>query len=368
MNYLERQQRLRESHHSRQASILVTDSKNVRYLCGFTGSSGWLLLTPQHHYVLTDGRYWEQVGRQCPQAELLKFEATKHKSMAKALFTFMTDHHLGSSLAVETANMTLTLFRQIQEAAEPAGAVLEEVENLTKPFREIKDEEEIKLLQKAADIADRALRVTLKNFAPGRTEFELKAELEYQILLAGGEGTSFSTIVASGPNGSFPHAGASERAINEGELITIDFGAIYRGYCSDMTRTIWYGQIPDEALKLLRHTRIAQQRAVEAVKAGISCKDLDQVARGVLEEAGLAEYFVHSLGHGVGLDVHEDPGVRSTNDSHLRVGQVITVEPGVYVPGFTGCRVEDTVVVQESGCLVLNQFPKQPLDSIEPSF
>lgn len=368
MNYLERQQRLRESHQSKETAILVTDSKNVRYLCGFTGSSGWLLLTPTDHYVLTDGRYWEQVGRQCPRARLLKFEAAKHQSMANALFVFMGDTGLGNTVAVETANMTLTLFRQLQEAAEPAGARLEEVENLTKPFREIKDSEEIELLQKAADIADTALSVALKSFAPGRTEFQLKAELEYQILLAGGEGTSFSTIVASGPNGSFPHAGASDRVVGEGELITIDFGAIYRGYCSDMTRTIWYGRLPDEAQRLIRHTRIAQQRAVEAVKAGITCKELDQVARGVLEEAGLAEYFVHSLGHGVGLDVHEDPGVRNTNDSTLRVGQVITVEPGVYVPGFSGCRVEDTVVVQESGCQVLNRFPKQPLDSIEPTF
>jgi len=197
-------------------------------------------------------------------------------------------------------------------------------------------------------------------------ECDLKAEIEHAILRQGGSSTSFPTIVASGPNGSYPHAGASDRVVGENELITIDFGAVYRGYCSDMTRTIWYGTLPETAHNLIDHTRRAQELALSVVAPGITCQEVDATARDYLRKEELDQFFVHSLGHGVGLDIHESPGLRKSNSDPLCVGHVITIEPGLYVPGQTGCRVEDTVVVTPSGYEVLNRFPKQPLDAEAP--
>lgn len=366
MNYRQRRENLNQHDFVKDRILLVTEPKNLRYLCGFNGSAGWLLLIGEEHHILTDGRYWEQVGHQSPEAKLFPYDAKKHGTLAQALVVLLDELALQGTVTLETDAMSLSVFRELETALVGSGRSVDEVEGYVKALRLRKDSDEIDLLQEAASIADRALSVALKNFAPGRSELDLKAELEYQILKAGGEGTSFSTIVASGPNGSLPHAGASSRIVGESELITIDFGAVYRGYCSDMTRTIWYGALNNEDERLIRATRLAQQTAVDAVRAGLSCAELDSVARKILDDAGLGQYFVHSLGHGVGLDIHENPGVRGTNSSLLQVGHVITVEPGVYIPGLSGCRVEDTVVVEESGCRVLNAFPKQPLGSTEP--
>lgn len=366
MNYQKRRENLAHSNPEAARLLLVTEPKNLRYLSGFTGSTGWLLLHQSDHYLLTDGRYWEQVGRQSPDAKLFKYDVKKHQTLAGALSALLDELDTDFPLSVETDGMALADFRDIEKALSEKGRALLEVEGLTKMLRECKDEHEIELLRRAAAIADHALTETLKTFSPGATELDFRAEIEHQILKAGGEGTSFPTIIASGPNGSFPHAGASDRVIREHELITVDFGAVYRGYCSDMTRTIWYGTLPPELERLIRAVREAQQQAVDAVRAGITCSDLDSVARKVLVEHGLGEYFVHSLGHGVGLDIHESPGVRGTNSDPLKTGQVVTVEPGVYLPGVGGCRVEDTVVVEEKGCVPLNSFPKQSLGSTHP--
>jgi Xaa-Pro aminopeptidase len=254
----------------------------------------------------------------------------------------------------------------LQKGLANQGLSLTEVEGVVHKLRERKDSEEITLMRKAAEIADEALSSALADFKPGGKEVELKALIEYQILLRGGEATSFPTIVASGPNGSYPHAGASHRAIQEGELVTIDFGALYQGYCSDMTRTVWWGQLSERDRTILGTTREAQLVARQAVTAGVEARSLDLMARKFLEKAGLGEYFVHSLGHGVGLDIHEAPGLRKTSEAILEVGQVVTIEPGVYIPGDTGCRVEDTVVVTEGKPDVLNRFPKQSLDAVVP--
>lgn len=367
MNHADRRDRLRaELSKVDQQLLLVSEPKNIAYLCGFTGSAGWLLLTPDSHFLLTDGRYWDQVGRQSPQAELFKFTPQAHQSLAGALFVLLQEKGLEGTLAIETDGMALSVFRELEKVSKENETAFQESSGLVKALRECKDAEEVELLQKAADIADKALANALAEFGPGKTEFQLKAELEYQILCLGGQGTSFPTIVASGPNGSYPHAGASQRVVGEGELITIDFGAQFQGYCSDMTRTIWYGELSAEHRRLLAETRVAQELAVRAVRAGMATKDLDSVARTHLESVGLGGYFLHSLGHGVGLDVHESPGIRKTDETSLKIGQVITVEPGVYLAGETGCRVEDTVLVEEDGCRVINRFPKQPLDSPRP--
>jgi len=370
LNYQKRLTRLREKLETKNLNcILVTENKNRQYLCGFDGSAGWLLVTPNRHFILTDGRYWDQVEQQCPEGELFKYKASEHKNLWTALTTLLKEEQLLPDkriLAVETDSMTLADFRSIKEALEEERISLEEIERMTSNLRECKDEEELGLMQQAALIADRALAAALRNFRPGLRELDLKAELEYQILKCGGATSSFPIIVASGPNGSKPHAGASQRIVGEGELITIDFGAVYQGYCSDMTRTIWYGELPEDSERILRHTRKAQEAGVAAVKAGIKASEVDAAARDYLASHDLEQYFVHSLGHGIGLDVHEAPGIRKSNNSELKVGQVITVEPGVYIPEDTGCRVEDTVVVTQSGSRTLNCFPKQALGSTTP--
>lgn len=347
-------------------AVLVTDTKNRHYLCGFSGSSGWLLVTEEQHYILTDGRYWDQVARECPTATLVRFVPSEHTDLAGALRDTAARLSISAGLAVELDNMPLILFRGVTERLTEAEIQYQECENLVASLRAVKDEEEIARLARAAEIADRSLSNALKEFGPGCSERDLKAALEFQILQNGGDGSSFPTIVASGPNGSYPHAGASSRKVQEGELITIDFGALYQGYCSDMTRTIWYGALSERQTEILTRTREAQALALGAVRAGLPACELDKVARDHLEAHSLGEYFVHSLGHGVGMDVHESPGIRKTNRELLKTGQVITIEPGVYIPGETGCRVEDTVVVTDTGCRVLNRFPKQPLGSSQP--
>ena len=370
MNLSTRLQKVREELLEREIdTLLVSEAKNRRYLSGFSGSSGWLLVTAELPILITDGRYWDQVARECPGVELFKFVASDHESLTGALTVLLKEKGLpadGQSLGVETNGMTLASFRDLEKGLKKEGLSLAEVEGVVHKLRERKDSEEITLLRKAAEIADEALSHALTEFQPGGKEVELKALIEYQILLRGGSATSFPTIVASGPNGSYPHAGASHRAIQEGELVTIDFGALYQGYCSDMTRTVWWGQLSDRDRTILGATREAQSLARQAVTAGAEARSLDLLAREHLEKAGLGEYFVHSLGHGVGLDIHEAPGLRKTSEAILEAGQVVTVEPGVYIPGDTGCRVEDTVVVTEGEPDVLNRFPKQSLDAVAP--
>lgn len=347
------------------SNLLVTEPKNIRYLCGFSGSSGWLLVGPDYHLVITDGRYWDQVARECPGAELFKFVALEHASLPGGLVEVLKQKAL-DKLGLETNGITLTNYRALTQALEKSEVAVQEVEGLVHALRECKDPEEIALMRRAAEIADQALGRALQEFQPGQKEIELKALIEFHIFGLGGSAAAFPTIVASGPNGSYPHAGASDRVVERNELITIDFGAVYRGYCSDMTRTIWYGRLSDRHRDVLGATRQAQRLALEEVRAGVATSSLDKIARDCLERAGLAQYFLHSLGHGVGLDVHEAPSLRLTSDDILKVGQVVTIEPGVYIQGETGCRVEDTVVVTEGRPDVLNRYPKQALDADTP--
>lgn len=366
MNLENRLGRVRQSLKTRGChSLLVTEAKNRQYLSGFDGSAGWLVVTPEKNVLITDGRYWAQVEKKCPQVELFRFVPAEHTDLAGALVALCASHQI-LTLGLETDGISLSVFRKIKKQLDETQIPLMEVEGMVAGFRECKDESEIEHLARAASIADSALGKALVNFKPGARECDLKAEIEYHILRLGGTSTSFSTIVASGPNGSLPHAGASDRVVKERELITIDFGAVFEGYCSDMTRTIWYGTLPEREKRILGAIRVAQAKAVEAVAAGVQAAHLDSIARDHLESAGLAEYFIHSLGHGVGLDIHEAPGLRKSSDRVLKLGQVITIEPGVYLSGETGCRVEDTVVVEAESCRVLNAFPKQDLGSTEP--
>ncbi len=352
-----------------EAVYLVGEAKNRRYLSGFTGSSGWLVVAPARAYLITDGRYWDQVARQCPHIELFRYLPAEHKTLVGAIEAVLQSElslSKGARVAVEIDDMAVSGYRALSAMLTERDYLPTDVEGRVKGYRTHKDESELGLMQEAAALADAALTAALRGFQPGRSEASLKAEIDYQVLRRGGEGAAFPTIVASGINGSYPHAGASDKLISEGELITIDFGAIWRGYCSDMTRTIWYGELSEHDQNLVREVAAAQAKAVQAARPGLTTGDLDEVARASLRAAGLAEYFVHSLGHGVGLDVHEGPTLRSGQTDTLSQGQVITIEPGVYLPGRTGCRIEDTLVLLPEGNRVLNQHPKQRLGETVP--
>lgn len=350
-------------------AFVVTEGKNRRYLSGFTGSSGWLVFAEGRRFLLTDGRYWEQSRSECPDFEIFRYEPSRHQGLAGAtddLLATTLGLRSGARVAVEIDELSVSSYRTLQQALEPRNFTLLDVEGRTRHHRMLKDSDEVASLKKAARIADSALGSALKLCGLGASERDLRAEIDYQVLRAGGEGASFSTIVASGVNGSFPHAGATEKVLREGELITIDFGAIWKGYCSDMTRTIWYGELEESLRHLVSAVTDAQAKAVAAARPGMTSGDLDEVARGHLRSLDLEQYFIHSLGHGVGLDVHESPTLRSGHTDLLREHQVITIEPGVYLPNQTGCRVEDTILLTANGAETLNGYPKQRLTDSEP--
>lgn len=365
-----RVERLRvEMKQAGESAFLVCEAKNRRYLTGFTGSSGWLLLTPQRCVLITDGRYWDQVAKQCPEIELFRYTAAEHKTLAGALEHLLREDlklSPGAVFAVEIDDMPVQSYRALLGVLEGCELRVSDVEGRVKGFRARKDSEELVCLRHAAAIADSALSAALSRFEAGMTEAALRAEIDYQVMLGGGEGAAFPTIVASGINGSLPHAGVSDKAIALGELVTIDFGAVWKGYNSDMTRTVWLGELSPENSRLVREVLAAQRGAVAAARPGLTTGALDEVARSSLRQAGLDDYFVHSLGHGIGLDVHETPTLRSGHQDVLSAGQVITIEPGVYLPGRTGCRIEDTIVLGPDGSEVLNKFPKQQPGDTRP--
>jgi Xaa-Pro aminopeptidase len=241
-----------------------------------------------------------------------------------------------------------------------AGAELVPTEGVIEELRRVKDAGEIDRMAEAARIADEALAAVRPLLGQGVTEREVALGLDYEMRRLGAEGSSFETIVASGPNGAKPHARPTDRRIAPGELVVIDFGAIVDGYCSDMTRTLCVGEPSDDtALRMAAVVKESQREGVAAVKAGVRGRDVDGTCRAVIAEAGWGDAFIHGTGHGVGLEIHEAPRVASTSDDVLAAGHVVTVEPGVYLAEHGGVRIEDTVVVTDEGCIVLTNAPKE---------
>lgn len=343
--------------------ILITQPENRRYISGFSGSAGTLLVTADKLALITDGRYWSQVEEQCPELELVKFRADEHGTLMACAAQHLSGWQ--GRLGIESRHLVLAEYEALQKAM-PASVQLRPLENVVEEIRQKKDPGELELLRKAAQLADRAFRNALESLKVGIKEQDFCLELEYQMQKLGARKPAFDSIVASGPNGAYPHAGVTDRVIQQRELITVDFGAYRHGYNSDMTRTVWLGRLDERNAKIYRSVREAQQRAVEAVQPGKTCKEIDAVARQHLQEAGLGDYFTHGLGHGLGMAVHELPSVRSTSDTLLEPGMVITIEPGVYIGGEAGCRIEDSVVVTASGCEKLTRTPYQDLEQTHP--
>jgi Xaa-Pro aminopeptidase len=338
-------------------ALLVTNLVNVRYLTGFTGSAAMLLALPDELVLVTDGRYGEQAAEQLASAGV---EARIDVGALAAQRAALAAAAKGiERLGLEASSVTWADQRRM--AAETfAGAELVPTEGLVEALRRVKDDGETARIRAAARIADAALDEVRPMIAKGATEAEVALALDFEMRRLGAEGSAFPTIVAAGSNAAKPHARPSSRAIEPGELVVLDFGAVVDGYRSDMTRTLCAGP-PGEAVRqrMVDVVTESQRAGVEAVAAGRPCAEVDAACREGIAAAGWADAFVHGTGHGVGLDIHEAPAVSATSGDTLAAGHVVTVEPGVYLPGVGGARIEDTVLVTGAGCEPLTLSPKE---------
>ncbi len=357
MDVASRLPRLRERLAEAECDALaITNLSNVGYLTGFTGSAGMLLVTPGDAVLVTDGRYQTQSQEQLAAAGA--DARVVIGGVAAQLEELATAARGLPRIGLEAADITWA--RQRRFAADVfADAELVPTEGVVEGFRRVKDPGELVRMEAAADIADAALAEVRGLLAHRVSEADFALELDFAMRRLGAAGSSFETIVAGGPNGAKPHARPSSRPIEAGELVVIDFGAIVEGYCSDMTRTLWVGDLDSEiARRMVEVVAASQAAGVQAVRAGASCSEVDGACRDVIAEAGWADAFLHSTGHGVGLDIHEAPWVAATSTDTLEPSSVVTVEPGVYLPDVGGVRIEDTVIVTPDGCRALTKSPK----------
>jgi Xaa-Pro aminopeptidase len=335
-------------------AILFTNITNVRYLCGFSGSDGALLVTREEAWFLCDSRYTTQAATEVNGAEIREFTAKY-----EAVCSLVTDNKL-RRIGFESTHTVVSDFRQLTERLSDCdlvgiGASLDAI-------RSCKESCEIDLLQGVAALASAALKSTLSYIRPGTSESELALALEIEMRRRGADAKAFDFIVASGERGAMPHGRASDKLFCQGELVTIDYGAVKDGYHSDETVTVSLGRSCDRSRVMHAIVKEAHDRAIAAVKPGILCRELDEVARSYIREQGYGEYFGHGLGHGVGLEIHEKPVVSPRSDTVIEAGMVFTIEPGIYIPGFGGVRIEDTVVVTAGGCVVLTKAPKELIE------
>jgi Xaa-Pro aminopeptidase len=332
--------------------MLISNLVNVRYLTGFTGSNGLAVIGPQTHVFLTDFRYTEQ-------AEDEVYPEFERITVAQNLITDALNHLPEGSLRVgyESETVTVDGYERMRELF-PERAELVAVKGLVENMRVVKDEGEIELITAATKIADQAFEALLADGLAGRTERELALALEHDMRLRGAESPSFDSIVAGGAHGALPHATPRDVKIEQGQLVVIDWGAKYAGYCSDCTRTVAVGEPGPEAREAYELVLGAQQVGLDEVRAGGNGKEIDKAVRDIIYGAGHEGHYGHGLGHGVGLDIHEAPTLSFRAEDTLRVGTVVTVEPGVYLPGRFGIRIEDLVVVTADGVRILTQIPK----------
>jgi len=323
---------------------------NMRYLSGFSGSSGALYLDHRGAFLLSDFRYAEQAAAESPEFTFVLVKSGVLEPLAELI-----RERGGRQVAVEDDYLSHRDYLCLEEKT---GACLHSADGLVESLRMVKDDAEIEALARACRIADEALAEVLPQVRPGMTENEVAARLEFVMRLRGSEGASFETIAASGPRSAMPHATASGRQLQEGDLLTLDFGAVCEGYHSDITRTFVLGRPSPQQREVYELVRNAQALGVEAVRPGVTGAALDALVREKIAAAGHGEHFGHSLGHGVGLAVHEAPRLKDTDETVLRPGMVVTVEPGVYIPGWGGIRIEDSVLVTAEGHRVLTGAPK----------
>jgi len=357
MNYSGRQKALRgQLATTRFDALLISHLPNIRYLCGFTGSAGLLLVEEGGSVFFTDVRYDTQAREEVTGAKVVIARKAPLTAVAESIAARQRKAR-GRTIGIEADHVTISERKRLAGLL-PSKVRLKAAPPLVERARMVKDEDELGLIRAAvklgASLFDRALEV----LRPGVKESDVAAEMEYAARRAGADGMSFPTIIAAGARSALPHGRASHQRITTGGFVVCDFGVILNGYCSDQTRSVWVGTVPDEARRAYEAVRQAQQAAIDAVRPGTTVGEVDAAGRKVLRKEGLARYFTHSTGHGVGLEIHEIPRVSAAQQEVLRPGMVITIEPGVYFPGKWGLRIEDIVVVNRGGCEVLTPTSK----------
>jgi len=334
-------------------ALLVSALPNIRYLSGFTGDNGLLLITPESKTLFTDPRFTIQASQECTCAikiapkgpvDPYALEAIRRKKLKRVGF--------------EATRMVYDVHRRLKEAL-PLGVTLKPIGPVIEQLRMVKSKEEIARIRLSVQTNSQAFEKTVQSIRPGVSESHIAAELEFQMRRLGAEKAAFETIVAAGPRSALPHARPGDRKVGVDELLLIDMGACQDGYMSDMTRMLFFGKLNTRIRDMYKAVLKAQMAAIAAVHEGITTGQVDQKARQVLESEGLGKAFVHSTGHGLGLEIHEPPRVGRRDKTRLQAGMVITIEPGAYIRDFGGIRIEDTVLVTKNGCEILTPTSKE---------
>lgn len=335
--------------------VYITDLYNLRYLAGFTGTTGSAFITEDKKYFFTDFRYKEQALK---EAGTMGFQVVIiERNSIDTISKFIIETGI-KKIGVEDNSLRVALYDKI--AANFAGIEIVKLGNSIQKLRMIKSEDEIKIVRKATEIADIAFMEIQKDIKEGVSEREIAAKLEYIMKMNGAEDKSFDTIVASGYRSAWPHGVASDKKIEKNEFIKLDFGCYYNGYVSDITRTLFYGdKISAKHIEIYEIVKEAQQLGIDSVIAGITGKELDTIVREYIKLKGYGDNFGHGLGHGIGVEIHELPTVSQAGEITLEENMLITIEPGIYIEGFGGVRIEDDVVVKKNGCEILTKSPKE---------
>ncbi|MCH4891014.1 aminopeptidase P family protein [Acidaminobacter sp. JC074] len=339
-------------------ALLVSNESNVKYMSGYTGEAAYLILSHEGQVFMTDGRYDEQARNECPGFEVTKWHNPKRPDPDTIL------HYLKKfgikKLIFNGNDYTFNQYTNLKNAIDhhKLEITLESRVGLIEKFRAVKTSDEVENIRVACSIADKALEALLPSIKVGVTELALVGELEYNLKKYGADNISFDTIIVSGTKTALPHGKPSDKKLEEGDFLQIDFGALYKGYHSDMSRTFIIGKASQKQEELYDMMLKATIGGIEALKGNISAKDPDSVVREIISDDYL-EYYYPGLGHGVGLDIHEGPFMSNTTTAQIETGNVVTIEPGVYVPGWGGMRIEDTVLVTEDGYEVLSKFPRE---------
>lgn len=337
-----------------ETAIIISSPENRRYFTGFPSSDGYLVVTRDDAVFFTDSRYIEAASKQITdcKAALLTRVSVEIKG-------FLRDKKI-RKVFLEKNKLTIGEFDLLKTALSPVRLVPSKaLERKIDSLRSVKSKEEIKNIKKAQSIAEEAFEHILTFIKPGVTEKQIALELDFYMLSHGAEAISFETIAVTGAKTSMPHGVPDDTVVKNGDFITMDFGAVYKGYHSDMTRTVAVGHASAEQRKIYEIVLEAQKKALSVLKCGVSCREADAVARDVIETAGYGEYFGHGTGHGVGIEIHEAPNLSPRSESVLKLGNVVTIEPGIYIPGKFGVRIEDMARIGRKGCENLTKAPKE---------
>ena len=330
--------------------IIINNLKNVYYLTGFWGSNGTVFISRDRQVLVTDARYIIAAKQ-----EVTGFEIFAERDELTTIAKIAKD--MGLSRIGFEDEISVSYYHRMQTAFE--GMELLSQTQFVEALRMIKDKTEIATIRKACSISDQAFHDALEFIKPGKTEIEIANFLDFRMRELGAAGLSFDTILASGINSSKPHAHPMHKPVELGEAITMDFGCLYEHYVSDMTRTIYLGHVSDEQAEIYNTVLKANQALIDQAKAGLGFRDFDKIPRDIIVEAGYGEYFTHGIGHGIGLDIHEEPYFNQTSTEVIKSGMVLTDEPGIYIEGKYGVRIEDDILITETGCELLTLAPKE---------